>query len=89
MAPTTLADAMSFGKAIVASNIGGLPEMLKNGDSGLLADPKDPKDFADKIIKILSDSSLAEEFGQRAIKNIRDYGSEDIIKKQLLNLYQF
>jgi len=89
MAPTTLADAMSFGKAIVASNIGGLPEMMKNGDGGLLANPKDPQDFAAKIIKILSDSSLAEEFGQRAIKNIGEYGSEDIIKKQLLSLYQF
>lgn len=87
MAPTTLADAMSFGKAVVASNIGGLPEMLKDG--GLLANYKDPKDFADKIIKILLDSSLAQDLGQRAIKNIKDYGSEDIIKKQLLDLYSF
>ncbi|MGC9049058.1 MAG: glycosyltransferase family 4 protein [Patescibacteria group bacterium] len=88
MAPTTLADAMSFGKAIVASNIGGLPEMLKDGESGLLANPKDPKDFAEKIIKILSDSFLARELGQKAMENIKNYGSEEVIKEQLLNLYQ-
>ncbi len=86
MAPTTLADAMSLAKPVVASNIGGLPEMV--GETGFLADPRDPKDFAEKIIKILSDSVLAKKLGQSAAERIKLFGSEEIIQGQLLNLYQ-
>lgn len=89
MAPTTLTDAMSFGKAIVASRIGGIPEMIKDGKSGLLANPKNPKDFAEKIIKILSNPDLARKLSQQAIQDIKDFGSEEIVQSQLLSLYKF
>jgi glycosyltransferase involved in cell wall biosynthesis len=87
MAPTTLADAMSLGRPVVASRIGGIPEMVKDGESGFLAEPKNPKDFAEKIIKILTDSALASRIGQQAVKDIQRIGSEKNIKSQLLKLY--
>ncbi len=87
MAPTTLADAMSLGKAIVASKIGGIPEMVKDRESGLLADPREPQDFAEKIIRILSDFSFASRLGQRAALEIKKIGKEEDIRCQLLKLY--
>lgn len=87
MAPTTLADAMSLGKPVVASDIGGLPEMARDGKSGFLAKAHDPKDFAQKIIKILKNPRLAAKLGKEASKKIKKLGSEANIRRQLLNLY--
>ena len=53
-----VAEAMSYGKAIVATNVGGLPEVVKEG--GLLCRPKDPNDLADKINTILRDQGMRE-----------------------------
>ncbi|MFZ5366179.1 MAG: glycosyltransferase family 4 protein [Patescibacteria group bacterium] len=88
MAPTTLADAMSRGKPVVASRIGGIPEMVKDGKSGLLADPHDPKDFAGKITQIIKNPLLAARLGKNAPKAIEKVGSARNIQVQLLSLYR-
>jgi len=88
MAPTTLADSMSFGKPIVASKIGGIPEMIKDGKNGFLVDPRNPKDFAQKILKLLNNESLSERMGLEARKSIKGFGNEKIIINQLSNLYE-
>jgi len=87
MAPTTLADAMSQGKPVVASKIGGIPEMIEDGRSGLLVDPRDPRDFAEKIIKVIKDPKLAAKLSENAPKSIEKLGSPENIELQLLRLY--
>ncbi|MDP3988229.1 MAG: glycosyltransferase family 4 protein [Candidatus Levybacteria bacterium] len=87
MAPTTLSDSMSQGKPVVASNIGGLPEMVEDGKSGLLANSGEPKDFADKIVRIIKSPSLAASLAKNAPKSIEKLGSLKNIQKQLLQLY--
>ena len=89
MAPTTLTDAMSLGKPVVASKIGGIPEIITDNRNGLLANPKDLEMFAEKIIKILSDKALAKRLGERAKERIKTIGQEKNIKEQLYRLYQF
>lgn len=89
MAPTTLTDAMSLGKPVVASRIGGIPEIITDSESGFLADPKDLKMFAEKIVKILSNKTMAKELGKRAMERIKTIGEESNIKKQLHRLYKF
>jgi glycosyltransferase involved in cell wall biosynthesis len=87
MVPTTLVDAMSFGKAIVASKIGGIPEIIE--DTGFLVEPKDYQNFAKKIIEILSNKSLAEKLGKKAQERIKKYGLKEMVKEELFKLYQF
>ncbi len=88
MAPTTLADSMSLGKPIVASRIGGIPEMIEDGKNGFLVNPQDPKDFSQKILEILNNKSLAEQMGLEAKRSIEVSGGEEIIINQLYNLYE-
>lgn len=88
MAPTTLADSMSIGKPIVASRIGGIPEMIEDGKNGFLVDSRNPKDFAQKILKLLNNKPLAERMGLEARKTIRGLGEKKIIINQLSNLYE-
>ena len=88
MAPTTLADAMSLGRPVVASDIGGLPEMVRDGKSGLLANAHNPQDFAKKIVELMKNPSFASKLGKQAILDIKNFGSEKKIKKQMFDLYQ-
>ncbi|MCK4271453.1 glycosyltransferase, partial [bacterium] len=54
-------EAMAMGKPIIATNVGGIREILKNGETGLLVPPKDPKALAEKIIYLLKDKDKAKE----------------------------
>lgn len=82
-----LTEAMLFEKAIVASKIGGIPEFIKEGKTGFLADPKNPLDFADKIILLLKKKELASAIGKRARKEILQKCDEEKILKSLIQLY--
>lgn len=73
-------EAMSCGKPVIASNIGGIPESVKDGYNGLLTIPKNPADIADKIVKALTQFDL-EEMGKRARQTARGYSWEEISKK--------
>ena len=65
-APLTIAEAMAVGVPIVASNVGGIPEIIEDGKTGLLIDPGDIKSLSDAVSKILSDETLARSMGHAA-----------------------
>ena len=65
-APLTIAEAMAVGIPVVAANVGGIPEMIEDGKTGLLIDPYKPKSISDAVSKILSDETLARSMGQSA-----------------------
>jgi glycosyltransferase involved in cell wall biosynthesis len=52
--PTSVIEAMAFGIPVIASNIDGIPEVIKNDYNGLLADPNDLNLFVNNLIKIKS-----------------------------------
>lgn len=72
-------EAMACGRAVIASAIGGLAELIQSGDNGLLVPPGDIVSLAQAIERLLSDSELAAKFGERARKTVmgsfrvRDY----------------
>ncbi|MGX2040715.1 glycosyltransferase [Methylocaldum sp. MU1018] len=57
--PTVLAEAMASGLPIVASDVGGVPEMIEPGKNGLLVPPADAPGLADACIRLLRDSGEA------------------------------
>ncbi len=73
-------EAMSCGRPVIASNIGGIPESVKDGYNGLLTIPKNPADIADKIVKAFTQFDL-EEMGEKARQTARRYDWEEIGKK--------
>jgi glycosyltransferase involved in cell wall biosynthesis len=58
--------AYACGKAVVATQVGGLGDVIEDGQSGLLVEPGNPDALAAPIISLLNDSALAEKMGQRA-----------------------
>ena len=52
---TSLLDAMACGKPVVATTAGGIPEVVVDGETGLLVPPRDPRAMAAAIVRLLAD----------------------------------
>jgi glycosyltransferase involved in cell wall biosynthesis len=61
-----LIEAMFLGKPAVVTSVGGLPEVVRDGEEGFLVPPADPVALARQIISLLSDPTLLESFGLQA-----------------------
>lgn len=86
--PIFLTEAMVQARAIVASRIGNIPDFIADGENGFLAEPRNPADFAEKIILLLREEK-AKEFGRKAREKIIQICDEDKISEKLKNLYKF
>jgi len=63
-------EAMSVGLPVIASNVGGIPEVVKEGYNGLLFEPRNWKDLADKITLLLNDDEMRERMGKNAKRSV-------------------
>jgi glycosyltransferase involved in cell wall biosynthesis len=53
--PTVIMEALAAGSRVVASNVDGIPDIIRDGENGWLCEPAHPKDLADKILSALAD----------------------------------
>ena len=60
----TILEAMALSRPVVASNVGGIPEMIEDGVTGLLVRPHEPSALADPILRLLRDHPLADTLGR-------------------------
>jgi len=67
----SVTEALWKGKPVVASNVGGIPAQIKDGENGFLLEPSDTKGFAERIIKILQHPELAKEIGNNSRESVR------------------
>ena len=66
-----MAEAMAQGKAVVATAVGGIPEIIENGKNGLLVPAKAPSELAKAITTILKDDELRERLGSVGFQECR------------------
>ncbi|MGD9046362.1 MAG: glycosyltransferase family 4 protein [Desulfobacterales bacterium] len=76
-----LVEAMAAGKPVVASNVGGIPDLVRHGETGYLVPPADEKALADGIKKLLDDPGNAWEMGQRGKEYCQQFSLEAMIQK--------
>ena len=69
--PTVIMEAMATGLPVVSTNIGGIPEMVIENETGFLVQPGDAVAMADAINKIVGDASMARRLGQSAYEQAR------------------
>ena len=62
--PTVIMEAMATGLPVVSTAIGGIPEMVAQGESGFLVSPGHSTALADAIEKLLKDPALAKKMGR-------------------------
>jgi glycosyltransferase involved in cell wall biosynthesis len=64
--PLSVIECMAAGAAIVATRVGGVPELLEDGVHGLLVPPEDPEALAAAVLRVARDEELRTELGARA-----------------------
>ena len=74
-------EAMACGVSIVASKIGGIPDVVKDMENGLLVPPKDSNALADAIIYLLENENVRERMGRNGRKKIKNYSWERIAEE--------
>ena len=81
------AEAMSHGIPVVASRIGALQETVRDGETGLLAEPGNAADFAEKIGRIWTDPGLARRLGRNARRRVESEFSHQAHFDRLARVY--
>ncbi len=82
-----LVEAMALGKSIVASNVGGIPNLVIHGKNGFLVPPKNPKELAKYIQVLLEDKDKREEMGLAGKEMAYNFTSERMVE-EIANLYK-
>ena len=76
-----LVEAMAAGKPVVASRVGGIPDLVRHAETGYLVPPADEKALADGIKKLLDDPERAKQMGLRGREHCRQFSIEAMIDK--------
>jgi len=74
-------EAMACGVPIVASKVGGVPDVVKHGENGLLVPPRDPNALADAIIYLLENEDIRKKMGTKGKEIVENYAWEKIAEK--------
>jgi len=85
--PGVVREAFSKGKAVIGTSLGGTPEMIIDGETGLLVQAGDVSRLASAMQRLIDDSALREKLGQAALRKANRYRAE-IIVPQFERLYQ-
>jgi len=86
--PTTVLETMACGRPVIASRIGGIPEMVSDGKEGLLVKPDHSVDLAQKMDWLLEHPTEALEMGKRGQKTIQDSFSPEKHLEKTMEVYE-
>ncbi|MBS3788062.1 glycosyltransferase [Candidatus Bipolaricaulota bacterium] len=78
----TVTEALWKGTPVVASDVGGIPLQVTDGETGFLVDPEDYEEVASRILEILDDPELGAKLGGSAHRNVKEHF---LITRHLLN----
>lgn len=86
--PSFLEEAFLAGRPVVATNVGGIPDLIVPGDTGLLVAPSDPSALAEAIRTITTDYDLARKLGNNAKQFAEANLTTDITAARISRLYE-
>jgi glycosyltransferase involved in cell wall biosynthesis len=86
--PNVLLEAMISARPIVATRVGGIPEIVTHEETALLVDACDPAAMARELARLLADPSLRLRLGERARRQAEESYSPEAYRCSLIRLYQ-
>ncbi len=86
--PQGVTQALAMEKPVVATNVGGIPEIVKNNQTGLLVPPTNSRALARAILELLEDREKAERLGRNGRKLIEEKFSQETMIEKIEDLYR-
>ena len=86
--PTTVKEAFYLNVPVVATNFGGIPELIKDNETGMLVPSENPDKLADAVNELLSDKQKAERLANNGNKFIKNHMTWDIILPKYIQFYE-
>lgn len=71
--PIAMLEAMALGRPVIASRVGGVPEVIQDGVDGLLIDPLCPDQLADRILAVINCKDLRVKLANNAVLKVREH----------------
>lgn len=84
---SVLLDVMKARVPIVASNVGGIPDIIRSEHTGLLIDPNNALSLADAIVRLLDDDNLSRNLAETAFQEVEDY-SPRLMAMKYIDIYR-
>jgi glycosyltransferase involved in cell wall biosynthesis len=81
-------EAMASGLAIVATRVGAVPEMIRDGRDGLLVHPGHPEELAQALEKLVGSPQLRKDLGTSARTRARERYDLDRLRERIADLYR-
>jgi len=81
--PLSILEALSKGIPVIATRVGGIPEIIQPGENGFLFEPKHPEEAAEYILKILENQILFDRMKKKAMQSIEPFSIEVMAKKTI------
>ena len=86
MSPLTLLEAQLMEKPVVATNVGGIPELMKDGETGFLVEQGNHEQLIDKFSLLLEDKELAKKMGEQGRKFIEETFNWELVTKKFIKM---
>ena len=85
MSPLTLQEAQLMEKPVIATNVGGIPELMRDGKTGFLIEKDNPTELFDKLSLLLNNRENAQEMGKKGKEFVKNNFNWDKICNDFLN----
>jgi len=86
--PNVVLEAMGCGIPTVATDVGDVYKIVKDGKTGFLVPPKDPKAMGQKILELLNDESLRKRMGKASRRLVENEYSWNVVSDKMLDCYR-
>jgi glycosyltransferase involved in cell wall biosynthesis len=86
--PTTVKEAFYLNVPVVATNVGGIPELVKDNETGMLVPSENPDRLADAVNELLSDKQKAKRLANNGNKFVKNHMTWDIILPKYIQFYE-
>ena len=86
--PTTVKEAFYLNVPVIATNVGGIPELIKNNETGIIVPPEDPSKLAQAVNELLSDKEKAEKLAANGNTFVKNNMTWDVILPKYIKFYE-